>query len=674
MAKYTSVSVSGYNATPPADDGTVSEANKVKWATHKTKLGDPLKTAIEAVNTNLVSAFDVGPTALTTSTTLGATHYGDFVQTSGAGLTHTLTDAATLGAGWHTYLVSTDANDVTIGRATGADTINGTAANVTLYGNTAARIFVNAAGNGFFIEYGRISNNTFVSMQLFTAGIGPNYLQNIGIAASVATAALTVAFKTKALTDASSSDPIQIAFRNATLTTGDYVVRSGTAAASVVAPSGATLGFTASQTGYLYVYALDNAGTIEAVLSGSNHWDTSTVQSTTAIDATADSGSVLYSTTARTNVPIRYIGKIKIQTGAVAGEWDNEDTVVTLYKDKGDGSQGLSIASAATTNIWNGGDSNHITATTATVTMTIASPCVVTHTAHGKADGDPIHFTTTGALPTGLSVDTLYFVKTPLTNTYNVAATSGGTAINTTGSQSGTHTVTYGILGFGTAPYAGARKKLIFDSPMFLVHSANMSFTAALDVFTAVDDTCEVYADTTTQFEIDYVKKSGGSSGLTTISSGSLPTGANVLNITSIPQTFSALILQIVGASSALSGAVTMNTQLSTDNGSTYDTTASNYEGFKIDEAAAVTNNTVADLMFLAASVNVANTASCTITLSGYQSGPSTQIAGRSATSAPKKYTIQGVYLPTGGVNALRILLSSADFFDAGTYALYGVR
>ena len=171
-------------------------------------------------------------------------------------------------------------------------------------------------------------SETFTPIQFFTAGIGPNYLQNIGIAPSVSSKALTVAFKTKALADASATDYGQIEFRNSTLTTGSTVTRNMVAATSVVAPNGATLGFVASQTGFVYVYALDNAGTVEAILSGSNHWDEATVQSTTTISATADSGSILYSTTARASVPIRYIGRIKIQTGAVAGEWDSAHTEV----------------------------------------------------------------------------------------------------------------------------------------------------------------------------------------------------------------------------------------------------------------------------------------------------------------------------------------------------------
>lgn len=76
----------------------------------------------------------------------------------------------------------------------------------------------------------------------------------------------------------------------------------------------------------------------------------------------------------------------------------------------------------------------------ATVTMTIASPCVVTDTAHGLSANAPVVFLTTGAMPTGLTAGTWYYVLSPTTNAYNVSATPGGAAINTSGSQSGTIT------------------------------------------------------------------------------------------------------------------------------------------------------------------------------------------------------------------------------------------
>lgn len=77
-----------------------------------------------------------------------------------------------------------------------------------------------------------------------------------------------------------------------------------------------------------------------------------------------------------------------------------------------------------------------------TVTISIASPGVVTLAAHGRAANDPVSFETTGALPTGLSADTQYYVKTVLSSsTLTVSLTPGGTVIDTSGTQSGVHTM-----------------------------------------------------------------------------------------------------------------------------------------------------------------------------------------------------------------------------------------
>lgn len=85
-----------------------------------------------------------------------------------------------------------------------------------------------------------------------------------------------------------------------------------------------------------------------------------------------------------------------------------------------------------------------------TVTITIASPGVVTWTAHGRKANDPIRFTTTGALATGLAIATTYYVKTVLSaDTFTLSATPGGSVINTTGSQSGTHTAIHAPHGVG---------------------------------------------------------------------------------------------------------------------------------------------------------------------------------------------------------------------------------
>lgn len=78
-----------------------------------------------------------------------------------------------------------------------------------------------------------------------------------------------------------------------------------------------------------------------------------------------------------------------------------------------------------------------------TATVTIASPGVVTATAHGLVAGDRISFITTGGLPSGISIGIIYYVlATSLaTDTFEFALSPAGTAVFTTGSQSGVHTI-----------------------------------------------------------------------------------------------------------------------------------------------------------------------------------------------------------------------------------------
>jgi len=78
-----------------------------------------------------------------------------------------------------------------------------------------------------------------------------------------------------------------------------------------------------------------------------------------------------------------------------------------------------------------------------TFTVTIATPAVFSATGHGLALNDIVYIKTTGAVPTGLAIDTAYYViAAGLTaDAFQVSATLGGSAINTTGSQSGVHTL-----------------------------------------------------------------------------------------------------------------------------------------------------------------------------------------------------------------------------------------
>ena len=80
----------------------------------------------------------------------------------------------------------------------------------------------------------------------------------------------------------------------------------------------------------------------------------------------------------------------------------------------------------------------------ATATITIATPGVVSWTGHGLYTGATVRFSTTGALPTGLAAATDYFVTKIDANSFKLSTSMAnvlaGTYIATSGSQSGTHT------------------------------------------------------------------------------------------------------------------------------------------------------------------------------------------------------------------------------------------
>lgn len=76
-----------------------------------------------------------------------------------------------------------------------------------------------------------------------------------------------------------------------------------------------------------------------------------------------------------------------------------------------------------------------------TVTVSIATPAQVTASTGLYTEGAPIVFETTGALPTGLETGTTYYVRNYVAGVFNVSATPSGALINTSGTQSGTQSI-----------------------------------------------------------------------------------------------------------------------------------------------------------------------------------------------------------------------------------------
>jgi len=76
------------------------------------------------------------------------------------------------------------------------------------------------------------------------------------------------------------------------------------------------------------------------------------------------------------------------------------------------------------------------------ITISIATPGVITLPAgFSFPDGTTITFTSTGALPTGLTVGQVYFVVNSTGGTFNVSLTIAGSPITTSGGQSGTQRI-----------------------------------------------------------------------------------------------------------------------------------------------------------------------------------------------------------------------------------------
>jgi hypothetical protein len=120
------------------------------------------------------------------------------------------------------------------------------------------------------------------------------------------------------------------------------------------------------------------------------------------------------------------------------GLWNKPDTTRQPVRCAGTKWQALDPSAYTFTNLYE----DTARSSMGTATITIASPGVVSFTAHGLDVTDPVQFTTTGALPTGLSINTTYYVKTVVdANSFTLSATAGGSVINTSGTQSGTHTL-----------------------------------------------------------------------------------------------------------------------------------------------------------------------------------------------------------------------------------------
>ncbi len=120
-----------------------------------------------------------------------------------------------------------------------------------------------------------------------------------------------------------------LGFRKPNLATGGVDIVTGTPAALTI-PAGATLGSLSGKQSSIIDIVMNNGGTLERAvvnLAGGVDLSMTGLISTTAISAGATAANVVYSNTARSNLPYWVVGRYD-STQAVAGQWATQPTLV----------------------------------------------------------------------------------------------------------------------------------------------------------------------------------------------------------------------------------------------------------------------------------------------------------------------------------------------------------
>lgn len=158
-----------------------------------------------------------------------------------------------------------------------------------------------------------------------------NEIHNLGLTATVAANALTIALKTSGGSNPTSGDPTIIGFRNSTLATGQFAQSTVSAAVSLVISSGSTLGQVSATLEPIYVFAIESGSGVVLAAGTQPQSSDGELLTTTAEGGAgaADTRTTLYSTAAQTAKPGRLIGVI-YSSQTTAGTWAAAVTSIQL--------------------------------------------------------------------------------------------------------------------------------------------------------------------------------------------------------------------------------------------------------------------------------------------------------------------------------------------------------
>lgn len=197
--------------------------------------------------------------------------------------------------------------------------------------------------------------------------------------------------------------PATIDFRATSLASGNVNSRTIATSIQLTVPNGATLGTVNAVSSRLFILAIYGPVNVEIGIvnaTGSINLDETTLINTTAIAVGSNSANVVYSATARANVPFRVIGFIDI-TETTAGAWNTSPTEIQ-------GAGGLALASLSSASTFGYGQTwQNVTASRTpgtTYTNTTGKPILVAIIAASTSTAYTMTFFTGGlSFPTVMS-------------------------------------------------------------------------------------------------------------------------------------------------------------------------------------------------------------------------------------------------------------------------------
>jgi len=248
---------------------------------------------------------------------------------------------------------------------------------------------------------------------------GPGYVQNLGLevtANAPVANAMRIRLVQRSGATPTSASPIRLAFKVATASAtpgnASYVVREITSDTALQLSSGSSFGTFVNETARIYIGALDNGGTIEALAYNPKEilatttaarvlqlFKPSEVSTYTTVAeggaGGADTAATLYSTSARTGVYLRRLGYMDVTLGSTVGNWSNAPNQISLI--------GPFVPQT--------GDVIQVVSTSTAILRTGTTVAVLDNTIPQKGEGNPYMWATmTATNPVNpVQLDSLWF-------------------------------------------------------------------------------------------------------------------------------------------------------------------------------------------------------------------------------------------------------------------------